>query len=108
MIMIGQSRRLSEPLRWGRREKALVALLATCVVLAAAGLGAYALTSGSPARSDCVEVTFASTLGGATFHACGAQARHVCATGAFRGVEPELRAACRRAGFPYVAHGTSR
>jgi hypothetical protein len=108
MIMIGQSRRLSEPLRWGRREKALVAVLVTCVVLAAAGLGAYALTSGSPARSDCVEVTFASTLGGATIHACGAHARHVCASGAFRGIEPELRAACRRAGFPYVARGASR
>ncbi len=52
MIMFDQSRRLSEPLRWGRREKTIVAvLLASCVVLALAGLGAYALTSGSPARA---------------------------------------------------------
>jgi hypothetical protein len=95
MIMIGQSKRLTEPLRWGRREKSVVAVL-------------IALSSGSPARSDCVEVTFASTLGGATIHACGAHARHVCAAGASRGIEPELRAACRRAGFPYVARGASR
>jgi hypothetical protein len=108
MIMIGQSKRLSEPLHWGRREKSAVAVLIAFLLLAAAGLGAYALTSGSPARSDCVEVTFASTLGGATIHACGAHARHVCASGAFRGIEPELRAACRRAGFPYVARGASR
>jgi hypothetical protein len=103
MIMVGQSKRLSRPLSWRRREKAVVAALISCAVLAAIGLGAYALTSGSPARSDCVNVTFASTLGGATVHACGAHARHVCASGASPGIERELRAACRRAGFPYAA-----
>jgi hypothetical protein len=102
MIMIDQSKRLSEPLRWGRRERTAVAALLACVVLAVIGLGAYAVTSGAPARRDCIEVTFASTLGGATEHACGAQARRVCATpGAFKSVAAELRAACRRAGFPY-------
>jgi hypothetical protein len=102
MIMIDQSKRLSEPLRWGRRERTAVAALLACAVLAVIGLGAYALTSGAPPRRDCIEVTFASTLGGATEHACGAQARRVCASpGAFKGVAAELRAACRRAGFPY-------
>jgi len=102
MIMIDQSKRLSEPLRWGRRERIAVAALLACVVIAVIGLGAYAVTSGAPARRDCIEVTFASTLGGATEHACGAQARRVCATpGAFKSVAAELRAACRRAGFPY-------
>jgi hypothetical protein len=102
MIMIDQSKRLSEPLRWGRRERTAVAALLACVALAVIGLGAYAVTSGAPARRDCIEVTFASTLGGATEHACGAQARRVCATpGAFKSVAAELRAACRRAGFPY-------
>jgi hypothetical protein len=103
MIMVGQSKRLSKPLSWGRREKAVVAALIGCVVFVAIGLGAYALTSGSPARSDCVEVTFASTLGGATVHACGVHARHVCASGASPEIEQELRAACRRAGFPYAS-----
>jgi hypothetical protein len=102
MIMIDQSKRLSQPLRWGRRERAVVAALLACVALIAIGLGAYALTSGAPARKDCIEVTFASTLGGATEHACGAQARRVCASpGAFRHVAAELRAACHRAGFPF-------
>jgi hypothetical protein len=104
MIMFDQSRRLSEPLRWGRREKAAVAVLLTCVLLALVGLGAYALTSGAPARADCIDVTFASTLGGARLHDCGAQARSVCASpGAFHGIAQELRAACKRAGFPFGA-----
>jgi hypothetical protein len=101
MIMIDRSRRLSEPLHWGRREKLAVGAVLACAVLALAALGIYALTSGSPARRDCVEVTFASTLGGATLHACGGRARQVCASGGSRGIEAELRAACARAGFPF-------
>jgi hypothetical protein len=102
MIMQDQAKRLSEPLRWGRRERTVVAALLACVVLAVVGLGIFAVTSGAPARKDCIEVTFASTLGGATEHACGAQARTVCATpGAFKGVAAELRESCRRAGFPF-------
>src|SRR4030088_831103 len=101
MIMFEQSRRLSQPLRWGRREETAVAVLASFLVLALLGLGAYALTSGSPARADCVTVTFASTLGGADLHACGARARHICESGSFRGIQTELSAACRHAGFAY-------
>ncbi len=102
MIMFDQSRRLSEPLRWGRREKAAVAVVASCALLALIGLGAYALTSGAPARRDCVEVTFASTLGGARLHACGARARAMCASpGTLPGIADALRASCRRAGFPF-------
>jgi hypothetical protein len=102
MIMMDQSRRLSEPLRWGRRERMAVGAMLVCVVLIAAGLGAYALTSGAPPRKDCIEVTFASTLGGATEHACGKAARRVCASPqAFKKVADELRDSCRRAGFPF-------
>ncbi|HXA54706.1 MAG TPA: hypothetical protein VNV37_07510 [Solirubrobacteraceae bacterium] len=102
MIMMDQSRRLSEPLRWGRRERTVAAVLLACMALAAVGLGVFALSSGAPARRDCIEVTFASTLGGATEHACGAQARTVCASpGAFKSVAEALRAACARAGFPF-------
>jgi hypothetical protein len=105
MIMFEQSRRLSEPLRWGRREKTAVAVVLSCLALALLGLGAYALTSGAPARADCVDVTFASTVGGAQLHACGARARQVCASGAFHGIERELRAACRRAGLAFSGSG---
>jgi hypothetical protein len=104
MIMMDQSKRLSEPLRWGRREKTVVATVLACTLLIVLGLAAYAVTSGSPARKDCIEVTFASTLGGATEHACGAQARKVCASPeAFKHVAAELHASCRRAGFPFAA-----
>jgi hypothetical protein len=101
MIMMDQSKRLSEPLRWGRRERTAVAAVLVCLALALLGLGAYALSSGAPARADCVEVTFPSTLGAARIHACGAQARAVCSAGGYRGIEDALRTACAHAGFPY-------
>jgi hypothetical protein len=103
MIMFDQSRRLSEPLRWGRREKTIVAVVLSCVLLSAIGLGAYALTSGAPERRDCVTVTFASTLGGADLHGCGARARRICASGQFHSISEALAIACRRAGFPFRA-----
>ena len=104
MIMMDRHRRLSEPLRWGRREKVVVAALLACVVLAVAGLSGFALTSGSPARADCVSVTFASTLGTARLHGCGRQGRVICASaGAYPGIADSLSAACRRAGFPFTA-----
>jgi hypothetical protein len=103
MIMQDQSRRLSQPLQWGRRERTIVAIMLSCVALAVIGLGVFALSSGGPARRDCIEVTFASTLGGATEHACGPAARRVCASSeGFAHVAAELRAACLRAGFPFT------
>jgi hypothetical protein len=101
MIMFEQSRRLREPLRWGRREKSAVAVALACVLAALIALGVYAATSGAPARADCINVTFASTLGGARLHACGAQARQVCASppSSYRGIASELRSACARAGY---------
>lgn len=101
MVMFEHSRRLSEPLRWGQREKTVIAALLTCVALALVALGVYAATSGSPARADCVKIEFASTLGGGELHACGAKARQVCAGGAHSGEAAQLREACRRAGFPF-------
>ena len=102
MIMIDQSKRLSEPLRWGRREKTAVGVLLACLALALAGLGVYALTSGAPARADCIQIVFPSTLGGAELHACGQRARYTCAhPQAYRGSAQALRESCRKAGFPY-------
>jgi hypothetical protein len=103
MVMQDQARRLSEPLRWGRREKALVGSLLAVIVLAVAGLTAYALSSGAAARRDCIDVTFASTLGGARLHGCGQRARTICASGSFPGLEADLQAACARAGMPFRA-----
>jgi hypothetical protein len=103
MIMQDQSKRLSEPLRWGRREKTVVATLLACLLIAVVAVGAYSLTGGRSEAADCVRVNFASTLGGADLHGCGPQARRICASGDFRNIEQELRSACARAGFPYRA-----
>jgi hypothetical protein len=105
MVMFEQSRRLSEPLRWGRREKAVIAALLSIAVLALIGLGAYALSSGARARTGCIDVTFASTLGGADLQGCGARARAICASGSFPHIEHELATACRRAGLPFRRAG---
>jgi hypothetical protein len=102
MIMENRSKRLSEPLRWGRREKAIVATLLSCLLLVAVGLGAFALTSGSREPKDCVDITFASTLGAAKMHACGARAKTLCAAPqASKEIAQPLKQACRRAGYPF-------
>ena len=102
MIMENRSKRLSEPLRWGRRERAIVATLLSCLLLGAVGLGAFALTSGSKEPKDCVDITFASTLGAAKMHACGARAKILCAAPqASKEIAQPLKQACRRAGYPF-------
>jgi len=105
MVMQEQAQRLSQPLHWGRREKTALGVALTCLVLGLAALGAYALTKGSPARADCIRVTFASTLGGADLHGCGARARSICASGSFSHIQHDLQAACQKAGFPYRQPG---
>ena len=101
MIMEARAKRLSKPLQWGRREKTAVAALLATLVLALIALGAYALTTGSPGRADCVEAIAPSTLGGVRIHACGNNARQVCATaGSYKGIADALTASCRRAGLP--------
>jgi hypothetical protein len=100
MIMFDRSRRLSEPLRWGRREKVAVWGVVACIVLGLGALGFAALVSGSHSRRDCVDVTFASTLGASRLHACGAQARRICASpNQYRQIAEDLRIACAHAGF---------
>ena len=110
MIMMDQSRRLSEPLRWTRAGRLAVAAVAVCLALA---LGAWAVfglggdTRGG-AREGCIDVTFPSTLGAANMHACGGRARSICATPGARvaaSIGEPLRASCRRAGYPYAPRG---
>ena len=101
MVMQDQAKRLSQPLPWGRPQKIVVAVLSALVIAAALALIAFALSSGSPARADCIDLNFPSTLGAAEVKGCGQKARRVCASGAYRGIGPEMKAACARAGFPY-------
>jgi hypothetical protein len=103
MIMEARAKRLSTPLQWGRREKTAVAALLAVFVVALVALGAYALTSGSPARKDCVEAIAPSTLGGVRIHACGSRARLVCASAASdKGYGDALGESCKHAGIPYT------
>lgn len=104
MVMIGQHRRLSEPLRWTRRTKVAAIAAGAGLLAAVAAAVALALVNAHARGAGCIEVTFASTLGGAVTHACGAHAREICAT-------PEdnpalaaggaLREACREAKLRY-------
>jgi hypothetical protein len=104
MVMQEQSRRLAEPLRWGARQKAVIAVVLGLTVVAVVVLAVRGVKSHNGAEaSNCVRVTFASTLGGADLHGCGAQARRICASGSFPHVAKELQLACERAGFPYRA-----
>jgi len=101
--MEARAKRLATPLQWGRREKAAVASLLVVLAAALIALGAYALTSGSPARKDCVEALAPSTLGGVRIHGCGGHARKLCST-ALRNrdkrIADGLSESCRRAGIP--------
>jgi hypothetical protein len=102
MVMQEQSRRLAEPLRWGKREKSAIGVFLVCVVLALIALGVHTIkTKNGSEPADCVRVTFASTLGGADLHGCGAKARQICASGAFPHLASQLPEACEHAGFPY-------
>lgn len=102
MIMENRSKRLSEPLSWGKREKTAVAALICCLLLGLIALGGFALTSGSKEPKDCVDITFASTLGAAQMHACGARAKTICAApNASKEIAQSLKQACGRAGYPF-------
>ena len=101
MVMQEQARRLREPLRWGRREKTVMAVFLSIVALALIALGVYAVSSGAPARADCITLNFANTLGGSEVKACGAKARTICASGGYKGIADQVRAQCAHAGFAY-------
>jgi hypothetical protein len=101
MVMQEQARRLSQPLPWGRAQKRVVVVLVACALLGAGALLAFGLSSGAPARADCIDLTFPSTLGAAEVRGCGEQARRICLSGAYRGISAEMQAACEKAGFAY-------
>ncbi len=101
MVMQEQARRLSEPLRWGRREKTAIGIFGAIVAAAAIALIVFALSSGAPARADCVTLNFANTLGGSEVKACGSKAQTLCGSGAYPNVADQMRSQCTKAGFVY-------
>jgi hypothetical protein len=101
MVMQDQARRLREPLRWGRREKTIIGAVLALLAATAIALAVYGASAGAPARADCIELTFPSTLGAAEIKGCGAHARRLCASGAYKDIRVEMKAACERAGFAF-------
>jgi hypothetical protein len=110
MIMMDQSKRLREPLRWPRTGRlALIAAIALLVV-AMATVAVIASTSGPSRRVGCIEVTFASTLGAAVIHPCGPVARRLCANPSENpavAAHGALREACKQANLPYGRSSTA-
>ena len=103
MVMHEQSRRLSEPLRWTRAGRIAVAVV-VAVLAVGTVVAVIASTGGRRLAPGCIEVTFASTLGGAAIHPCGARAREICSDpGQNPGLAEHgaLREACRKARLPY-------
>jgi len=108
MIMIDQSKRLSEPVRWTPAGR--IAVIVICLGLAAGviGVGIYAAAGGfsKPKQAGCIELTFASTTGGARLHSCGAAARALCReSDSHPQISTQLREACRREGLPVGGEG---
>ena len=99
----GQWQRQHAGLRPIRRREARVLLALGGLLLAATVVVVVvALVQGAgTARAGCVDVTAASSTGGATLHACGADARHWCRLEAAR-TDPLARVVqehCRKAGI---------
>jgi hypothetical protein len=110
MVMINQSKRLSEPLRWTRAGRIAVVAAVGLLVAALIAVAVVAATNGSGRHAGCIEVTFASTLGAAVIHPCGSRARTLCANPAedpAAEAHGALQEACRQAHLPYGRTATS-
>lgn len=104
VVMVGQQKRLSQPLRTPRAGKIAAVAVAASLLAALLAVLVIGLAGGSARGAGCIEVTLASTLGGAVTHACGAHARDICAAPAespLMAAHGVLRQACDRAGLPY-------
>ena len=103
MVMVGQAKRLSEPVGWGRREWRILAAI-VAVILVGSVIGAIVASGGRASTKGCVVVTGASTTGAAALTECGAQAREWCATALAPGAPTttftsQLEQGCRADGY---------
>jgi hypothetical protein len=91
-------RQRTPPRRAPARERRVLLLAGALIALATVVVLVAALTSsGTRPRAGCIDVTAASTTGGATFRACGRDARRRCA--AAQAHDGGLVRACHRAGY---------
>jgi hypothetical protein len=105
MVMMDQSRRLSEPLKWTPAGKLAVIVVSVLLALCVVGAGAYGLVHGFSTKRTpgCIDVIVPSTLGGADVHACGAKAKTLCGTPSGAGLagNDSLRSQCRRERYAF-------
>jgi hypothetical protein len=105
MVMMDQSKRLSEPLRWTPGGRLAVIAAATILAVCVIGAGVYGAVHGFShhRQAGCVDVIVPSTLGGADVHACGGKARTLCSAPAGAGLtgNDTLREQCRQEGYPF-------
>lgn len=103
MVMVGQARRLQEPLRWTVAGKIAVGLVSACLAVAAVTVVVLIAAGGTREAKGCFEVTFPGIVGAQYLHACGEKARGICAEPSKRTevTQQTLAQACRRAGYPF-------
>jgi hypothetical protein len=91
--------------RFRSQRERLAVYAAAVITLVLVGLVVFSLTNHRRKTGHgCIDFTYSTMIGGSEMHECGAQARTVCATppgstsidGDF---QPELYAACRKAGI---------
>jgi hypothetical protein len=88
-----------------RRERIAVQAMAI-LTLVLVGLAVYSLTNHQRKTGNgCIDFNYSTMIGGAETYKCGAQARTLCASPASGSAidgdfQPELYAACRKAGLP--------
>jgi hypothetical protein len=67
--------------RLSAREKRMFGIVGVLIIVVLGGLGAWSILARdgySSSGHGCVNVTLASSTGGATLHYCGAEARSFC------------------------------
>ncbi len=92
------------------RGKWVLGLIGVVLVAVLAGVGVWSVVGKSdygPSRDGCVNLTVASSMGGAVIHDCGAKARTLCKSAFSRddALARQTRAQCRLAGLTAAGQG---
>jgi hypothetical protein len=102
MPLEGHWERINTPVRkLSRRETRILAAVSAALVCAVLLIGFAALRADStPAGPGCIDMTLATSTGGAQIHACGPDAVRLCRAAAReRSVGAQVRERCRSAGY---------
>ena len=108
----GHYEEVSTPRRRGRRERWVVALGGLLAAILIAVTLISLTSSEGKSGHGCLNFTYAMVMGGERLHACGAEARKLCAAppsfggrrfgGLANDLKARLKGACRDAGLPYA------